>query len=523
MAITDFFDRGWRAAPDRAAFIAEERTFTYKEIGELSCRVGNALLRQGIDREAKGAVLASNDPTAWACVLGLWRAGLVWVPVNPVNPPEEIKRLLDGFDCEVLFCHEHYLPLVKSLRSHLKKLHTLISLGEDREAASAVGGITLATLLDGASSAVPDHIPEPDSLAGVMPTGGTTGAPKGAMNTHRSLSVSALHQMFAAPYSSDEQIVNLVAAPMTHAAGTLTLPCTARAGTIVVMNRMDLNQLVDLIEKHRVTELYLPPTVIYRLLEMPGIEKRDFSSLKYFIYGAAPMSTEKLRRAIEVFGPVMFQGYGQAEAPSAIAFMRPEEHFRDGKIAEDARLSAAGRPAPLVRVEILDENGKILPTGEIGEICVRGDLLMAGYYKAPDKTAETIVDGWLHTGDVGYLDAEGFLHITDRKKDMIITGGFNVYPSEVEQVVWTHPAVQDCAVIGIPHADWGEAVTAVIELNQGAQATEEEILAYCRPKLGGIKTPKKVVFVDALPRSANGKVLKKDVREPYWRDHERRI
>ncbi|WP_354685695.1 AMP-binding protein [Cupriavidus necator] len=523
MAITDFFDRGWRAAPDRAAFIAEERTFTYKEIGELSCRVGNALLRQGIDREAKGAVLASNDPTAWACVLGLWRAGLVWVPVNPVNPPEEIKRLLDGFDCEVLFCHEQYLPLVKSLRSHLKKLHTLISLGEDPDAASAAGGITLAALLDGASSAVPDYIAEPDSLAGVMPTGGTTGAPKGAMNTHRSLSVSALHQMFAAPYASDEPIVNLVAAPMTHAAGTLTLPCTARAGTIVVMNRMDLSQLVDLIEKHRVTELYLPPTVIYRLLEMPGIEKRDFSSLKYFIYGAAPMSTEKLRRAIEVFGPVMFQGYGQAEAPSAIAFMRPEEHFRDGKIAEDARLSAAGRPAPLVRVEILDGNGKILPTGEVGEICVRGDLLMAGYYKAPDKTAETIVDGWLHTGDVGYLDAEGFLHITDRKKDMIITGGFNVYPSEVEQVVWTHPAVQDCAVIGIPHADWGEAVTAVIELNRGAHATEEEILAYCRPKLGGIKTPKKVVFVDALPRSANGKVLKKDVREPYWRDHERRI
>ncbi|MFJ1257836.1 class I adenylate-forming enzyme family protein [Cupriavidus sp. CuC1] len=523
MAITDFFDRGWRAAPDRAAFIAGERTFTYKEIGEFSCRIGNALLRRGIDCEAKGAVLASNDPIAWSCVLGLWRAGLVWVPVNPVNPPEEIQRLLDGFDCEVLFCHEQFLPLVKSLRGDLKKLHTVISLGEDSEAASEVGAITIASLVEGASSAIPDFIPEECSLAGVMPTGGTTGAPKGAMNTHRSLSVSALHQMFAAPYSSDEPIVNLVAAPMTHAAGTLTLPCTARAGTIVVMDRMDLNLLVDLIEKHRVTELYLPPTVIYRLLEMPGIEQRDFSSLKYFIYGAAPMSTEKLRRAIEVFGPVMFQGYGQAEAPSAIAFMRPEEHFRDGKIADDARLSAAGRPAPLVRVEILGENGKILPMGEIGEICVRGDLLMAGYYKAPDKTAETIVNGWLHTGDVGYLDPEGFLHITDRKKDMIITGGFNVYPSEVEQVIWTHPAVQDCAVIGIPHADWGEAVTAVIELNKGAGATEEEILAYCRPKLGGIKTPKKIVFVEALPRSANGKVLKKDVREPFWRDHERRI
>ncbi|KWK47716.1 long-chain fatty acid--CoA ligase [Burkholderia stagnalis] len=523
MAITDFFDRGWRTAPDKIAFIADDRNFTYKEIGELSCRVGNALLSRGLEREAKGAVLASNDPTAWGCVLGMWRAGMAWVPVNPANPPDEIQRLLDGFDCEVLFCHEQFLPLVEGIRPGLTKLHTVISLGQSPEAASTAGAITLSSLTEGASDSVPGHIPEQDSLAGVMPTGGTTGAPKGAMNTHRSLSVSALHQMFAAPYASDEPIVNLVAAPMTHAAGTLTLPCSARAGTTVVMNRMDLHLLLDLIEKHRVTELYLPPTVIYRLLEMPGIEKRDFSSLKYFIYGAAPMSTEKLRRAIEVFGPVMFQGYGQAEAPSAIAFMRPEEHFRDGKIAEDARLSAAGRPAPFVRVEVLDESGKILPVGETGEICVRGDLLMAGYYKAPEKTAETIIDGWLHTGDVGYLDAEGFLHITDRKKDMIISGGFNVYPSEVEQVIWTHPAVQDCAVIGIPDADWGEAVTAVIELNQGAQATADEIIAYCRPKLGGIKTPKKVVFIDALPRSPNGKVLKKDVRAPFWQDKSRKI
>jgi len=285
------------------------------------------------------------------------------------------------------------------------------------------------------------------AAAGIMPTGGTTGAPKGAMNTHRSLTVAAPQHMFAAPYSSDEPIVNLVAAPMTHAAGTLTLPVTARGGTIVVMHRPDPLELLDLIEKHRVTELYLPPTVIYRTLELPGIEQRDFSSLKYFTYGAAPMSTEKLRRAIDVFGPVMFQ-----------------EHFRNGEIADDARLSATGRPAPLVRVEILDENGTILPTGETGEICVRGGLLMKGYCNAP----ETIVDGWLHTGDLGYLDHEGFLHITDRKKDMIISGGFNVYPSDVEQVIWTHPAVQDCAVIGTPHPDWGEAVTATSVSPSGA-------------------------------------------------------
>ncbi|MDX2723223.1 MULTISPECIES: AMP-binding protein [Streptomyces] len=299
------------------------------------------------------------------------------------------------------------------------------------------------------------------------------------------------------------------------------MPCTARGGTVVVTTRPDPVRLLDLIEKHRVTELFLPPTVIYRLLETSGIERRDFSSLKYLMYGSAPMSTEKLRRAIEVFGPVMFQGYGQTEAPSGIAFLRPEEHLTgDGS---DFRLSAAGRPAPLVQVEVLDGEGRILPPGENGEICVRGDLVMKGYYKDPVRTAETLVDGRLHTGDIGFLDDEGFLHLTDRKKDMIISGGFNVYPSEVEQVVWKHPAVQDCAVIGIPDEDWGEAVTAVVELNDGEELTEADLIAYCRPRLGGIKTPKRVVFVSELPRSANGKVLKKDVREPFWRDHTRQI
>jgi len=183
--------------------------------------------------------------------------------------------------------------------------------------------------------------------------------------------------------------------------------------------------------------------VIYRLLEIPGIEERDFSSLRYLMYGAAPMSVEKLRRAIEVFGPVMFQGYGQTEAPGSISFLRTGDHFRDGKIADDNRLSSCGLPSVLNTTAILDDTGKPLPQGETGEICVRSDVVMMGYYKQPDKTAETIIDGWLHTGDLGHIDTEGFLHITDRKKDVIITGGFNVYPSEVEQVLWSHPAVLD--------------------------------------------------------------------------------
>jgi acyl-CoA synthetase (AMP-forming)/AMP-acid ligase II len=322
--------------------------------------------------------------------------------------------------------------------------------------------------------------------------------------------------------------VNLAAAPMTHTAGLLSLPCTALGGTVVIVTKPDPALLLAVIPKYKVTEFFLPPTVIYRLLDIPDLNKKvDFSSLKYLMYGAAPMSVEKLKQAIEIIGPVMLGGYGQTECPASIAYLRPDEHFGvDGRIAPDARLSSVGRPNPLIRVEIMNDANAILPQGETGEICVRGDLVMKGYYEAPDKTAETIIEGWLHTGDIGHLDAEGYLHITDRKKDMIITGGFNVYPSEVEQVIWSHPAVQDCAVIGVPDQKWGEAVKAAVELNAGQAASQqlaEELVALCKEKLGPVKAPKSVEFVATLPRSPVGKVLKKDLRAGYWQNQDRKI
>jgi acyl-CoA synthetase (AMP-forming)/AMP-acid ligase II len=245
--------------------------------------------------------------------------------------------------------------------------------------------------------------------------------------------------------------------------------------------------------------------------------------VRYLRYGAAPMSVEKLKKALQLWGPVMAGGYGQSEAMTGIANLRPDEHMVDGKIASDERLSSVGRPNPLIRVVIMNDANEVVPRGKTGEICVRGDLVMKGYYKAPDKTAQAIVDGWLHTGDVGHIDAEGYLHITDRKKDMIISGGFNVYPSEVEQVLWSHPAVQDCAVIGVPDEKWGEAVKAVVELNAGRQVTETELIALCKERLGSVMAPKSVDFVASLPRSPIGKVLKKDLREPYWSGVARRI
>jgi acyl-CoA synthetase (AMP-forming)/AMP-acid ligase II len=519
MAIIDFFDRGWRLNPEGIAYIQDERRYSFAEVGELSCRIANALLAAGFGKEAKGAVWAANDVTAWACTLGLWRAGMCWIPIGARGAPKENRDILDAFDCEIVFFQKYFADIVLELRPRLPKVKLWVCIDGDVEDVPS-----LERWCAGQPATRPEVAYEMDDVVALSPTGGTTGAPKGVMNTHRSLQTFFAHFLMCCSYGAEELPVNLAAAPMTHTAGLLSIPCTARGGTVVIVTKPDPMLLLSAIPKYRVTEFFLPPTVIYRLLDVPGLkEKVDFSSLKYFMYGAAPMSVEKLKQAVEVFGPVMTGGYGQTEAPASIAYLPPGEHFKNGKIAPDERLSSVGRPNPLIRVEIMDDANKILEPGETGEICVRGDLVMKGYYKAPEKTAETIIDGWLHTGDIGHLDGEGYLHITDRKKDMIISGGFNVYPSEVEQVIWCHPAVQDCAVIGVPDPQWGEAVKAVVELNEGQSIDSDTLIAMCKAKLGSVKTPKTIDFVKALPRSAAGKVLKKDLRARYWQDAARKI
>jgi len=518
MALSDFFDRGRMLNGQGAAFIMDGQRWSFDEAYGISCQVAHALIELRLPRETKAAVLSSNHPVSWMCVLGLWRAGFAWVPLNPRSNVSEVQQLLHGFDVEVLFFQQAFSPQIEQLRAQCPQLKRLICID-----GVASGAESLPQWIAERPRTPPPMYCDPGDLAALMPTGGTTGLPKGVMLTHRNLSVSMAFAINNNYYAPHEPIVNLAAAPMTHTAGYLTLPASARGGTVVVVTKPDPAALLDAIEQHRVTEFFLPPTVIYRLLEMPGIRQRDFSSLRYLMYGAAPISVAKLKQALAVFGPVMLQGYGQTEAPGAIASLRPGDHFIDGEVAPDERLSACGLPSVLNATAIMDDQGRPLTAGSTGEICVRGDIVMRGYYKQPDKTAQTVIDGWLHTGDVGHLDDQGYLHITDRRRDVIISGGFNVYPSEVEQVLWNHAAVLDCAVIGVPDEQWGEAVKAVVELKPAAQASAEELIALCKEKLGSLKAPKSVDFVDTLPRSPVGKVLKKDIREPYWRGVTRRI
>lgn len=518
MALIDFFDRGALINPHGVAFAMAGREWSFAEAQAHSCQVANGLLARGIGKGSHGAVLAGNDPAAWLCVVGLWRAGVAWVPLNPRDAAPESAALVGGFDVDTLFFQAAFAPVVATLQASCPGLKHIICIDGKVE-----GALGLDELMAGAPTTAPAIAASNDDVIAIMPTGGTTGLPKGVMQTNRNLSLSILNGVINTPYAPGEPIVNLAGAPMTHSAGFMSISATARGGKVVVLTKPDPLSLLDTIERERVTELFLPPTVIYALLEVPGIETRDFSSLRYIMYGAAPMSLDKLRRAIAVFGPVMHQGYGQTEAPGSIAFLRPGDHFVNGQIAPDSRLSACGLPSVTNAIAIKDDAGTSLPQGQSGEICIAGDIVMKGYYKQPDKTAETIMNGWLHTGDIGHLDAEGFLHITDRKKDVIITGGFNVYPSEIEQVIWSHPAVLDCAVIGVPDDKWGEAVKAVVELKPGMSADPQAIIALCKDRLGSVKAPKSVDFIASLPRSPVGKVLKKDIRQVYWEKSDRNI
>ncbi|MEU1183285.1 long-chain fatty acid--CoA ligase [Streptomyces sp. NPDC005820] len=510
MRLTDYLDKGASLGPGTPCLTTGDQTLTYGEVQELSWQVARALDRSGVRPGDKVAVLSANDPTAFSCVFGISRAGAVWCPVNPRNEAAENRDLLDLFDCACLVFQEAYAPLVAKILPDLPKLTTLVCLD---------GSPAFATAFDEWLDDVPaaPWQAEPvDETVMLVGTGGTTGRPKGVMLTGRNIETMSALTLMSYPFGT--RPVYLALAPLTHAAGVLCFPVMTLGGEIVIMPTPDLTEFLALVERHRVTHTFLPPTLIYMLLGNARLPATDLTSLRCLWYGAAPMSAARLAEAIERIGPVMAQLFGQSEAPMMISTMAPEDHFHaDGSLASE-RFASAGRPAPLVTVAIMDGEGNLLPPGEPGEIVVRGSLVMAGYYKNPLATEETSRYGWHHTGDIGYLDTDNYLFIVDRAKDMIISGGFNVYSAEVEQAVMGHPAVQDCAVVGLPDDKWGERVTAVVQLHPDQNVTGTDVRAFVKARIGGVKAPKQVEVWPDLPRSKVGKVLKNEVRAQLLRE-----
>ena len=503
MRLVEYLDKGASLGPDAPCLVVGgrvgERARSYADVQAFSYAIARALERAGIRPGDKVAILSANDPDAFACVFGISRAGAVWCPINPRNAADENRELLAAFDCRCLLYQQKFQPLVDAIAPRLPELAVRVCL--ETELVAFTAGVP----------SEPWQADAIDDVAMIVGTGGTTGRPKGVVLTGHNLEAMSAATLMGYPFRG--RPVYLALAPLTHAAGVLCFPILAHGGEIVVMPAPDLGELLALIPRHRVTHLFLPPTLIYMLLADPRLDATDLSSLQCFWYGAAPMSAEKLEEALHRIGPVMAQLFGQSEAPMMISMLAPADHFHaDGSIAR-ARLTSAGKPSPLTTVAIMGEDGALLPRGERGEIVVRGPLVMAGYYKDAAATREASRFGWHHTGDVGYLDADNYLFIVDRMKDMIISGGFNVYSAEVEQALMQHPAVQDCAVIGLPDDKWGERVVAVVQLRAGEVVDGDALKAFVKSRIGSVKAPKQVELWPDLPRSKVGKVLKAEIRQ----------
>jgi acyl-CoA synthetase (AMP-forming)/AMP-acid ligase II len=374
--------------------------------------------------------------------------------------------------------------------------------------AAAKGSETLAGLMAEHAGSAPAFHPLPlDATQAIKFTGGTTGAPKGVMQPYRAWNATIVTQILAWQMRTGDRY--LAAAPITHGTSTYVLPTLGTGGTLVLLDRPRPEETLRHIRENRIATTFVPPTVIYMMMQLPEARQASYDDLRNLVYGSAPMRSEAIAEAQSIFGPRIASTYGQTEAPQIATMISVEDMLRPEKRA------SVGRETILSKVAIMDPDGNLLPAGGYGEIVIRGDLLMTGYWSQPEKTAETIIDGWLHTGDLGSFDEEGFLFIKGRAKDLIITGGFNVYPVDVEPVIATHAAVADCAVFGVPDDKWGEAVHAAVELREGASADPAEIVAFVREHLGPVKTPKSVTVYERLPRNAYGKLQKQALIEDH--------
>lgn len=440
-------------------------------------------------------ICARNTVEHLLALLATYAAGKVWIPLNPRNGRAELDAMIAATAPTVIVADE------SSLDRFTPPPVPLI-LGKTRSAGSHQ---TVGTLIAEYAGRRPERIAR---RAGEMQiikfSGGSTGTPKPVVQTVGVLAAQARGLLEFFEFDSTD--VNLVAAPLTHGTSCFVLPILSAGGRLVLIEQPKAPDVLRVMEEQGITTLYAPPTLIYSLLAEPGVEKRSFERLRHLIYSAAPMGPDRIREAQRVFGPVVETAYGQVEAPQIVTAMRAKE------LLLEENLESIGRPSSVARVEIMDESGEILRPGQIGEIVVSGPLVMRGYLDQPERTAETIRDGWLRTGDLGYIDERGYVYIRGRLREVINTGGFKVYPGDVEAVLARHPAVRENCVFGAPDPKWGEAVNAAVVLRAGELVDVRELVAFVKAELDSVKAPKEIHVVGELPRNAAGKVSRRDVR-----------
>ncbi len=496
------FDHVRRAAarmPSRTALMDDGWSLSFRELIERTDALAAAF--QAIDPkpQSRVGICGHNTREHLLAFLATLAAGKTWVPLNPRNGLEELTRIIDVTEPSLIICDADCLDKINPRSA------TLI-LGQPGE--GAVPGISLADLMERRRGETPVR-PNltSDDVQALKFTGGSSGPPKGCVQTYRVWHACIATMVAEFGFGKDDR--NLLSAPMTHGTGTLLVPILGQGGAMVFMPRpAKPAAILDTIERHGVTTVFLPPTVIYAIMA-DGMEGRDLSSLRHVIVGGAAIRPDEVRRAMPLFNNALETCYGQTEAPQVATVMRA------GDWRDERNLASCGRATLLTEVEIMNPDGKILPRGESGEIVIRGDLIMPGYLNMPEQTAGTIRNGWLHTGDIGIIDERGFIFIKDRIRDVIITGGFNVYPSDVEAMLGRHPAVKECVVFAVPDDKWGEAVTAAVETHKGANSGGEEMIAFVKERLDSVKAPKIVHIVDELPRSPVGKILRREAKAQF--------
>lgn len=504
---------------DRTALVFGKKSMTYRELLEESIKVRNALKKHGAESNTPIALMMSNSLEYVISFIAVQLMGATVVPLNDMLGKKEIKYILTDSEAKIAIVGSTFFSVLEEIRSELPNLQTIVSSSSSDESPNWMIGWNEFK----EENFVNDHFDQidPNGRSVLVYTGGTTGLPKGVVHSQKNVAINMFSHVIELELHGNEKL--LLTTPLPHSAGFVLMAGLLKGATAYIERNFDPTVVLEMIDKEKITLTFMVPTMIYRLMDQIESMNREFdsSSLRTIVYGAAPITESRLKQGLEIFGPVFTQLYGQTEAPNFITRLSKSDHIIDENTQH--RLRSCGKAVLMAQVKVIDDHGNELSAGEVGEIVAKTPYNLVEYHKLPEKTQETLVDGWLHTGDIGYIDEEGYVYLLDRKNDMIISGGMNVYSTEVENVIQTHPSVNQVAVVGLPDEDWGEIVTAFIVRKENVTVSEEDIIKYCDSLLAKYKRPKKVFFIESLPLTTYGKIDKKALREPYWMDKSRKI